>query len=168
MAKLVIDFSDYRALPERRITAGRHLVKIVNIETVKTKNGDPMINVTYEILDGDDKGKEFMDRLVIMDKTLFRIYGFLFALTGKKVDKKKLAVDPDKWIGKKMYITVSDQENTYQGRTTLQSNVDSYSRFAGAVVDEPEALDAEVHEDVEAPAAPADELDDIDLDDIDI
>lgn len=127
----VVDFTDYKEQSARRLTPGQHLVQVADTELTRSKAGDPMVNLTLDVISGPDKGKTFTDRLVIMDSTLFRIYGFLQALTGKKIDKKKLRLDADKWVGKQLYITVSDQENTYKGRTTIQSNVDSYSFYEG-------------------------------------
>jgi len=171
MAKIVFDFTNVEDRPARLLTEGSHTAKIKKVDAATTKAGSPMLNVTYEIIDGPNTGDTFLDRITIQDNTMWRVDAFLKALTGKKVDRKKLNIDTDKWIGKKIGFTVTTENGSpYRDSRTGEmkqglpsSNVASYF-FVGAAA-APVVEEASLDEDVvEAEVVEEDlELDDLDI-----
>jgi hypothetical protein len=116
-----------------------------------------MVNVWFRIIDGPEAGATIIDRLVLTEKSLFRVVGFLQAI-GVPTPKKKFKIPHNAIRGRRLVITVEDGE-PYNGRT--KSEVRGYSKFAGEVADEevqdlPDAPAAEVA--VAAPVAVAAEV----------
>lgn len=65
---------------KRKITLGYQDAEIVAQSVVETKSGDPMINLRWEFLDGDDAGKIIFDRVVVNEAAFFRFDQFVRAL----------------------------------------------------------------------------------------
>lgn len=172
-SRIVFDLSGYVDQPERRIEPGKHLMKVVKTEvTVAKASGNQMVNVTLEIMEGSEKGKMFMHRVVNSDNDYVRYLTmqWLRAIVGKNVDAKKLSIDPDKWVGKRVYLTVEDREGTFTNKNgetvkSVQSNVTAFGHYAVATPVEVIEEDDDVVE-AEIVSEPADD-DDLDLDDLD-
>jgi hypothetical protein len=68
--------SSFDPIPE-----GRYNVVVEKAELTAAKDsGNPMIKVTLKILDGDSKGRLAWDNFVLIEKSLWKLKGFLEAI----------------------------------------------------------------------------------------
>ena len=113
--KVKIDFTNVEAF--QRASEGIHHVKIDDIQEKNTQGGDPMLQVAFEILSGDDKGVKVFDNLVLTDKALWK-FKSLLQIIGMKCDGQ-VAVDLDNMIGKSLNINVTHEEYNNQIRARV-------------------------------------------------
>lgn len=138
--KVKIDFTNVEAF--QRASEGVHHVKISDIQEKNTQGGDPMLQVAFEILSGDDKGVKVFDNLVLTDKALWK-FKSLLQIIGMKCDGK-VAVDLDNMIGKSLNINVTHEE--YNGQ--IRARVSDYLKPGAAKSDDDEDEDSFDEEDV--------------------
>lgn len=138
--KVKIDFTNVEAF--QRASEGIHHVKISDIQEKNTQGGDPMLQVAFEILSGDDKGVKVFDNLVLTDKALWK-FKSLLQIIGMKCDGK-VAVDLDNMIGKSLNINVTHEE--YNGQ--IRARVSDYLKPGAAKSDDDEDEDSFDEEDV--------------------
>jgi hypothetical protein len=145
---MTIDLSNYKDRVGARVTPGRYRVVVEDVEQDKSKTGgNPMINVWYKIIGGEFDGQTLIDRLTITEKALFRVVGFMQAI-GLPTPKKKLQINPRRFLGQKLDVDVDDGE-PYNGR--VKSEIRGYVRIPKDQRDN-EAQDLET-ESAEAPDA---------------
>lgn len=171
-----IDLTNYKDRVGSRVPEGDYVVVVEDTENDKSKAGNPMVNVWYRVVDGPEAGATIIDRLVMTEKSLFRVVGFLQGL-GLPTPKKKFKVPHKAIRGRKMVITVEDGE-PWNGR--VKSEVRAYSKFEGTVTDEDEfdlddvnasadeSADDSADEAEEMTATVADEGTEISLDEIEL
>lgn len=148
MAVEIIDLSNYRDRNSALVAEGTYVAQIEEIESGKSRAGNPMWTVYWRYVGGEVDGLPLVDRLTISEKALFRVVGFLNAL-GIKTPNKRIQVDLARLVGKKALVTVADGE-PYNG--TTKSEVKQYARFKPAGGDsKDEFADLDI-EDEEAPA----------------
>jgi hypothetical protein len=71
--------STFDPLPE-----GRYIVTVDKAELTTTKDsGNPMIKVTLKILEGEFKNRLAWDNFVLVEKSLWKLKGFLEAINSK-------------------------------------------------------------------------------------
>jgi hypothetical protein len=70
-----------------RVPPGVYGAKVVEAEDTKSKNGNPMIVLTWRILDGEWRGAELKDYVTVIESTAGRIVALLQAL--------QFAIPPD-------------------------------------------------------------------------
>lgn len=116
--KVKIDFTNVEAF--QRASEGVHHVKISDVQEKNTQGGDPMLQVAFEIVSGNDKGVKVFDNLVLIDKALWK-FKSLLQIIGMKCDGK-VAVDLDNMIGKSLNINVTHEE--YNGQ--IRARVSDY------------------------------------------
>lgn len=126
--KVKVDFTNVEAF--QRASEGIHHVKISDIQEKNTQGGDPMLQVAFEIVSGDDKGVKVFDNLVLTDKALWK-FKSLLQIIGMKCDGK-VAVDLDNMIGKTLNINVTHEE--YNGQT--RARVSDYLKPGAAKSDD--------------------------------
>ena len=164
--KYVVDLSNFKERSSAHLPEGRYTVVVEDVEVTKTKaTQNDMINVFMAVHapGTEEHGRTIIDRLVQSEGALFRTVSFLQAL-GKKTPKKRLSINLDEWIGKRLQIEVEDGE-PYNGR--VSSEVRSHLPLPKS--NEPEAdLDDEDDEDEQPVKAAAlsskNDDEDIDLD----
>lgn len=149
--KVKIDFTNVEAF--QRASEGIHHVKISDIQEKNTQGGDPMLQVAFEILSGDDKGVKVFDNLVLTDKALWK-FKSLLQIIGMKCDGK-VAVDLDNMIGKTLNINVTHEEYNGQIRARvsdyLKPGVDKYNDEDEDSFDEEDVSEDEEEVEEEAP-----------------
>lgn len=138
--KVKIDFTNVEAF--QRASEGIHHVKISDIQEKNTQGGDPMLQVAFEIVSGDDKGVKVFDNLVLTDKALWK-FKSLLQIIGMKCDGK-VAVDLDNMIGKSLNINVTHEE--YNGQ--IRARVSDYLKPGAAKTDDDEDEDSFDEEDI--------------------
>lgn len=150
--KIVLDLSNYKDRVGTRIAEGTYRVVVEDAEMDKSKAGNQMINIWFRVQGGDFDGATVTDRLVLTEKSLFRVVGFMQAI-GLPTPKKRLQLSLSQFMNKTLDITVEDGE-PYNGR--VKSEVRGYARVAkaekasGADLEDLEAPDA-AEEPAEAP-----------------
>lgn len=127
-SKVVIDLTNFKDRSSSRVPEGRYTVVVEDTELAKTKNNDDMINVWYRIVGGDEDGQTIIDRLTLTEKAMFRVVGFMKAI-GLQTPNKRLQINVDKFIGKRLQIDVEDGE-PYKGR--VSSEVRGYMKAPAA------------------------------------
>lgn len=121
---MVIDLSNYKDRVGSRVLPGRYRVVVEDVEADQSKAGNPMINLWFRITGGEFDGQTLVDRLTVTEKALFRVVGFMQAI-GLPTPKKRLQVNPQKFLGQVLDVDVDDGE-PYNGR--VKSEVRGYVR----------------------------------------
>lgn len=143
--QFTVDLSNYKDKVGSRVDPGRYRVLIEDAEMDKSAAGNQMINLWFRIMDGEWEGQTIVDRLVLTEKSLFRVVGCMQAL-GLPTPKKRLQLNLRQFIGKVIDIDVDDGD-PYNGR--VKSEVRGYVRPKGAGVQD----DAPDLEDVDTTGA---------------
>jgi hypothetical protein len=115
LPKKVIDFTgvEDRAYATRRIPAATYRAKAVKVRESESEAGNEMWTFTLEISNGKQRGIKLPFRTVLTEASLWKLRNFMTAL-GVKVPSKRVAVDPEKLIGRECGIVVEDDE--YENR----------------------------------------------------
>ncbi|MFA5321190.1 MAG: DUF669 domain-containing protein [Smithella sp.] len=104
---------NFELLPE-----GVYVVKIKNTEDEMSRAGDPMVAVTFEIIEGDKAGQFAWDRILFpkkgssAEKIRGRSMHFLHVI-GEPYEGE-IEIDRYNWVGKKCKIFVRHEE--YEGK----------------------------------------------------
>jgi hypothetical protein len=134
-----IDLTNYKDKIGSRVLPGRYLVMVEDAETDTAKSGNTMINLWFRIQGGEFDGSTIVDRLVLTDKSMFRVVGFMQGI-GLPTPKKRLRLNVRQFVGKTLEIDVEDGD-PYNGR--VKSEVRGYNRVAGSAAAAAEAVDLE-------------------------
>lgn len=180
MATITLDLTNYKDRVGNRVEPGTYRVIVEDVEQDTARSGNTMINLWFKVQGGEFDGSTIVDRLVLTEKSLFRVVGFMQAI-GLPTPKKRLSLDINKFVNKVLEIEVEDGE-PYNGR--VKSEVRGYTRvrksskpaedslsdFEGVEEAEPAEASPEPQEansDASAPAAsPAEDDGEVDLDSI--
>lgn len=182
--ELIVDLTNYKDRVGSRVMPGRYTVVVEDVESDTARSGNPMVNLWLRIQGGEFDGATIVDRLVLTEKSLFRVVGFMQAI-GLPTPRKRMKINVRHFAGKVLDIDVEDGE-PYNGR--VKSEVRGYMRAAAAPVvgtDDLEDLDVESGTDApqeytaDAPTADAAkteptaegetvDLEEMDLDDVDV
>lgn len=118
--KMKVDFTGVESY--QRVSEGIHRAKISEIQEKTSQGGDPMLQIAFEVVKGDDKGNKVFDSLVLTDKVLWKFKSLLQVLNMKC--EGKVAVDLDNMIGKVLDINVIHEE--YNGVT--RAKISEYTK----------------------------------------
>jgi len=121
---VVVDLTNYKDKVGDRVPEGRYRVVVEDAEKDRSNAGNDMINVWLRIVGGEHDGSTIVDRLVLTEKSLFRVVGFMKAI-GLPTPKKRLQVNIGTWVGKSVLVDVHDGE-PYNGK--VKSEVQGYER----------------------------------------
>lgn len=124
--KVTIDLSNYKDRVGSRIAEGTYRVVVEDAERTEARSGNTMINLFLRVQGGEFDGATIVDRLVLTEKSLFRVVAFMQAL-GLPTPNKRLQLGLDKFIGRQLDVQVEDGE-PYNGR--VKSEVRGYARIA--------------------------------------
>lgn len=125
---VTIDLTGYKDRAGARVAPGRYRVLVEDVEKDQSSNNNPMINVWLRIQGGEFDGVTLLDRLVLTDKSLFRVVGFMQAL-GLPTPHKRIKVNIRQWVGRVLDVDVDDAD-PYNGR--VKSEVRGYLKVASA------------------------------------
>lgn len=129
MTNITIDLSNYRDRVGGRIEPGRYRVVVEDAWEDKSNAGNTMITMNLRVSDGGEfDGTSVIDRLVLSEKSLFRVVGFMQAI-GLPTPKRKLQVNLSRFIGQTLEIDVEDGD-PYNGR--VKSEVRAYYKVPKA------------------------------------
>jgi hypothetical protein len=124
--EMIFDLSNYKDKLGSRVPPATYRVQVEDVEATESAAKNPMINLWFTILDGEFQGQTLTDRLVLTEKSLFRVVGFMQAI-GLPTPKKKLKVNIRQFVGRVLDVEVSDGE-PYNGR--IRSEVRGYIKVA--------------------------------------
>lgn len=130
-----------------KASEGIHTARVSEIEDKVSQGGDQMLQFTFEIIKGEDKGYKVFDNFVLTDKALWKLKSFLQAI-GMKADGK-LKIDLDKLIGKTCDIEVFWDEYNGQTRSKISDYFKVGKNAASADDDEDEDEEATMDDDDE-------------------
>lgn len=179
---ITVDLSNYHDRQGSHVPEGRYKVRVIDVDVTNSANNNPMINVGFEIIEGEYQGMTLVDRYVQTDKVLFRTVGFLQAI-GLNTPRKRLGLKSSMLMNRVLFVDVEDGE-PYMGR--VRSEVRGWGRASNS--DASDVLEGDFEEVEEDPwagttppentAPPGDDLlstpataeddDEIDLDKIDL
>lgn len=147
--------------PSRHIPEGDYLAKVAKVEK-RWKDNDksnvPYFSWQVQVTSGPQKGATLYHITSLKPDALFNLRNLIHAATGKNVAGKSLKFNPEALLGKKIAITVEDDEYKDKMRSRV---VDTRP---------PEELDTDdsddEEEEVEEEEDDDEELEDVDLDEI--
>lgn len=125
--EVIIDLSNYKDRVGSRVMPGTYRVQVEDAENTESANKNPMINLWFTILEGEFAGQTVTDRLVLTEKSLFRVVGFMQAI-GLPTPKKRIKLNTRQFVGRTLDIEVDDGD-PYNGR--VRSEVRGYRKIAG-------------------------------------
>lgn len=126
--EVIIDLSNYKDRVGSRVMPGTYRVQVEDAENTESANKNPMINLWFTILEGEFAGQTVTDRLVLTEKSLFRVVGFMQAI-GLPTPKKRIKLNTRQFVGRTLDIEVDDGD-PYNGR--VRSEVRGYRKIAGS------------------------------------
>lgn len=118
--KAVLDFSNVKergAFSRRNLPEGDYIAKITNVEEAESKGGNNQWIFTVEAQ--GVRGATYPYYCALTENQLWKIRS-LFMAAGINVPKKRVAVDPNKLVGKVIGIELVDDE--YNDRINSQIN----------------------------------------------
>lgn len=155
-----IDFTNVKdrgPFNPKRKPEGDYRGKIVKvIEAPSQTSGEDMW--TFAVQLASDESAVYPYRCVLAEKSLWKLRNLLIA-AGLNVPKKKVAVDPNKIVGREVGLTLEDGE--YEGRE--KSEISAVFKASELTEDEPEG-EAEESEDEEVDDD--EDLDELEVDDL--
>lgn len=161
MTNVTIDLTNFKDRVGSRVQPGTYRVVVDDTELDTARSGNQMINVWFRIVGGDFDGATITDRLVLTEKSMFRVVGFMQAL-GLPTPRKRLQLNLEKFKNQKMNIVVDDGE-PYNGR--VKSEVRAYEKIAKSEREEPKDIE-DAPEDLPATEGSDESQAEVDLDSI--
>lgn len=158
-----VDFSEVEdKRGGKRYKPGDYGVKVVEVTKGKTQNkGTPQISFKCKFVEGKYKGDTIFHNCNLLPQSLWVLRNALEAL-GKKVPKKVVKIDLNGLVGKKMGITIEDDEYENKVRSRV---VDTFPY--SELEDRQAGTDEELDEDDEDDEDEDEDDDDEDEDDED-
>lgn len=152
--ELVLDLSNYKDRVGSRVAPGSYRVQVEDAELTESSNKNPMVNLWLTIMEGEFQGQTVTDRLVLTEKSLFRVVGFMQGI-GLPTPKRKLKLNIRQFVGKVLDVDIDDGE-PYNGR--IRSEVRGYNKAPGANQSTGADLPTEAEESAPATSAQATDL----------
>jgi len=138
MARITIDLRNYRNNFGDRVNPGRYLVAVDYVrDDGNSAKGNPMIIVLFRVIGGEFDGATIADRLILSEKSLWRVVEFLQAL-GIKTPRQRLEFDINSWVGKRLEIDADDGE-PFRGK--IKSEVRGYLKLVASSAQPEKDLD---------------------------
>lgn len=114
MTKITLDFSNVSegsTFSPRRLQEGTYLATLAKVESKTSKAGNPML--VYTVIPVEHPTAVYPYYVLLDEKQLWKLRALLLA-AGKEVPKRKVTVDPESIIGKRIMIDLEDDE--WEGR----------------------------------------------------
>lgn len=112
----------FELLPE-----AEYEVVLMNYTDQKTKDNSDLINVEFEITEGDFRGRKLWDNFVIKENALWRLKMFLKALD--LPHKGQINFDSDDWINKPLKVKVYHDEYNGKKRSKISDYLSSNKKI---------------------------------------
>ena len=108
-----VDFSGVESGGGRKVPDGEYLLKVTEVESKESSSGNPMLVFKYKIANGPFSGAVVWDNVSLTPQALWR-FRTLLECFGLNPGDGKFKVDPDKYVGKTVFVEVANE--TYQGK----------------------------------------------------
>ncbi len=108
-----VDFSGVDSGGGRKVPDGEYLLKVAEVESKESSSGNPMLVFKYKVANGPFSGATIWDNVSLTPQALWR-FRTLLECFGMNPGDGKFKVDPDKYIGKTVFVQVANE--TYQGK----------------------------------------------------
>lgn len=105
---LRLDFSQVQGGDFEPIPEGDYLVEIEKVEHKHSQSGNEMLQMTFNVVEGEYAGRKVFDNYVLTQAALWKLKS-LFVALGKDVSGIA-EFEPDELIGNKFIATVSVEE----------------------------------------------------------
>lgn len=113
MAKFTINMNGVQEQGEfQPLPKGRYHVRIEKVETKKTQNNDPMVNVQYKVKDGEFRDRILFENIVFQENIMGRTKHFLHVI-GQPYEGE-IEVNTGSWLDQNLIVSVDIKE--YEGR----------------------------------------------------
>lgn len=132
MNMLNVNLTNYKERFGQNVPPGRYTVVVDDLEQTTSKQGNPMVNLWFRIIEGPHDGATIVDRVTVTEKALFRVVAFMQAI-GQPTPRRNLQINLNTWLGKRLQVDVEDGE-PYNGR--VRSEVRGYMRAEDNGVEE--------------------------------
>lgn len=103
------------------IKPGIYRIAVVDTKDTKSKAGNDMVNIEYEITEGEYKGRKLWDNLLPEGKGNFRMKLFLKAVN--QPHKGTIAYDTADWIGKELKVSVYNKVYNEKNQTKINEYI---------------------------------------------
>jgi len=142
----IIDLSGADEATEHSlIPAGKYHVVVTDAEYAMSKNNNPMLKLTLQVLDGEYSGCNVFDNIVFTENAKPRLVNALKRLADVEDVSGRLNLNSITWVGKQAIANVKVEENKNEanGQVYVSNKLDwaGYSKPEGFA---PVALDAPV------------------------
>lgn len=126
MATFTLDLTNYREKVSCTVPDGRYLTRVTDVEVGNARSsGDSMATLWLTITEGDYAGEQFVTRVMLEGKGIFKTVEFLNAL-GQATPRQRLNINTQSWMNKLVYVdSVPGRE--FGGRTP--SDVGGFIRY---------------------------------------
>ena len=114
MSKITVDFSNVRegsTFSPRRLPEGPYLADVTKVEQKESSKGNPML--VFTVIPVEHPTAVYPYYVVLADNQLWKLRALLVA-AGKEVPNRKVTIDPESIVGKKIMIDLEDAE--WEGR----------------------------------------------------
>lgn len=138
MPKRRIDFTNvsdgFTKLP-----GGEYAFHVFDVQDKPDRNGNPGVNVTLKVADGEYQGKSVKMYLSETPGGLWRVRDFLQAC-GAAIPKKAVTVDYDKCLGKKIVAMLSykNEEARFPDINDLRAYTEGDAEIPGSAPEDDE------------------------------
>lgn len=161
----VLDFTNVKDkgnFNPKHVPAGDYRAKIVSVEETESSKGNEMwifgIQLTSMV------SAVYPERIVLNENSLWKLRNLL-AACGMNVPKKKVAVDPNKVVGKEIGISLEDDE--YEGKMkSVISGVFSAEELTDDEPTDEDDDDADEVGDSDETTADDDDLEEMEVDEL--
>lgn len=126
MATFTLDLTNYKEKVSCTVPDGRYLTRVTDVEIGAARSsGDSMATLWLTITEGDYAGEQFVTRVMLEGKGVFKTVEFLNAL-GQATPRQRLSINTQAWMNKLVYVdSVPGRE--FGGRTP--SDVGGFVRY---------------------------------------
>ena len=97
-----------KAIPE-----GRYTVKVAEAELAESQSGNPMLKITFEVVEGKKKGAKLFENCSLQPQALFKLKALLLALD-YEIPEGAFDLDVDELIDMECDVEVAHE--TYEGK----------------------------------------------------
>ena len=126
MSEFVLDLSNYKDRRGSRVPEGQYKVKPIDVEETTSQNGNRMLNVIFEITEGEFAGNTLVDRYMLdNERVQFRIVSLRQAIN-LPTPRKRVAVKCSMMLNRPLLVTVQDGD-PYQG--LIRSEIRGWERL---------------------------------------
>lgn len=121
-----LDFSSVKGFDP--VPEGTYVARIEKAEEKTSKAGNPMIQVTYEIIDGDQSGRKVFESYPLMENVLWKLQQLLTSLGIDAMSDLELDLNSD-LLGKVVSLDVTITQYNGKESNSIKSHSEAPIEF---------------------------------------